>query len=763
MPRNVFEIIVELFNEVRIELPRRIFYEDDLSNPNENGEIKFDLNQYIHETDTPVSIEINEYKERTRSALALNPDLPEILNIYEKDGSGDFVTDKYGNYVTKLGLGGRFYPDNLKRQDYRSDYSRIVRSPVVEYDSENRVVTYRPIGDYQFNKMDLIMILKAGVFQPFGAAGAGGGIIQGAAAAGGLIVQGETSAKVVLSNAYGSNSAINPIVLTGPDLQDGTITEGDTKDKTVTIHFNDDTIYVGNERDTDLWQYQGMTNTCMFAAISSMINSYNFNRGSYRVVNGDRVWVPESWQDANGNNYYFPFDDNGRDDGVPVYFPQKLSDGSNPLPQELTIDHLVALSSGEITFLGQSLWNSEATIMDIILGRDDFSDLTPEELNEIRGIDIDYEHVPGTPALPAGITISAIANHFGIPVHTGRAFSLDILINELAAGNKLLMGIDPAEFTENLALLSDPESAFTVAHEPLQPRSDFSSDEEYYQYIDVNTPTSLLDRDIFASDEDYQSYLDSWGGEEGFYESIAGEHESNAIETFKFYGQVPDRSVFDTDQEYYDFISKVVGASPFDPEDFSTDQEYQDYLDSVGGSEAAFYDNSITHFKETFKENREFNSYNAMQEGTGGIASHAVWITAVEIPTDGSEPYVIINDSARAAGGGLRVPVRAFADIADDDGFLYLALGNSIPENDYLTQVYKDAYRAAGYGASVEDIQKWVNILDATYPNRVRALKEQFGTNLATAFEAHENNLLTNFSSIVHETILANSVEDEDC
>ena len=31
MPLNVFDIIVELFNEVRIELPRRIFYEDDLS------------------------------------------------------------------------------------------------------------------------------------------------------------------------------------------------------------------------------------------------------------------------------------------------------------------------------------------------------------------------------------------------------------------------------------------------------------------------------------------------------------------------------------------------------------------------------------------------------------------------------------------------------------------------------------------------------------------------------------------------------------
>ena len=66
-------------------------------NPNENGDIKFDLNQYIHETDTPVSLEINEYKERTRSALALDPDLPEVLNIYEKDGNSDFVTDKYGN------------------------------------------------------------------------------------------------------------------------------------------------------------------------------------------------------------------------------------------------------------------------------------------------------------------------------------------------------------------------------------------------------------------------------------------------------------------------------------------------------------------------------------------------------------------------------------------------------------------------------------------------------------------------------------------
>ena len=73
-------------------------------------------------------------------------------------------------------------------------------------------------------------------------------IIQGAAGEGGLIVKGETSAKVILSNAYGSSSSINPIVLMGPALQDGTITEGDTKDKTVTIHFNDDTIYVGNEK-----------------------------------------------------------------------------------------------------------------------------------------------------------------------------------------------------------------------------------------------------------------------------------------------------------------------------------------------------------------------------------------------------------------------------------------------------------------------------------------------------------------------------------
>ena len=305
------------------------------------------------------------------------------------------------------------------------------------------------------------------------------------------------------------------------------------------------------------------------------------------------------------------------------------------------------------------------------------------------------------------------------------------------------MAVDPSEFYQNLALLAEPEYGYDVAYEKLRPPSDFASTEEYNQYLGVNTGTSLLDRDVFASDADYQSYLDSWGGIEGFNESISGDYETNAIETFKFYGQVPERSVFDTDQEYYDFISKVVGASPFDPEDFNTDQEYQDYLESVGGSEAAFYDNSITHFQETFKESREFDSYNVIQESTGGIANHAVWITAIEIPTDGSEPYVIINDSARTSGGS-RLPASAFADIVDDAGFVYLSLGNRIPENEYLTSIYKDAYRAAGYGASVEDIQKWVELLDATYPNRVRALEEQFGTNLADAFQSSENNLLTN-------------------
>ena len=59
-----------------------------------------------------------------------------------------------------------------------------------------------------------------------------------------------------------------------------------------------------------------------------------------------------------------------------------------------------------------------------------------------------------------------------------------------------------------------------------------------------------------------------------------------------------------------------------------------------------------------------------MAESTGGRANHATWVVGIEIPNDGSEPFVILNDSAQARGG-IRMPLSAFVDIADDDGFQY--------------------------------------------------------------------------------------------
>ena len=113
----------------------------------------------------------------------------------------------------------------------------------------------------------------------------------------------------------------------------------------------------------------------------------------------------------------------------------------------------------------------------------------------------------GNPRFPLGLTISAIANHFDIPVHSGRIYSLDMLLNLLESDRKVIVAVDSTEIRENLILFSEPEYDVEVVYEPLRGRSDFESDSDYNKYIAYQTGNALLDRSIFASDADYDRYI----------------------------------------------------------------------------------------------------------------------------------------------------------------------------------------------------------------------------------------------------------------
>ena len=95
------------------------------------------------------------------------------------------------------------------------------------------------------------------------------------------------------------------------------------------------------------------------------------------VVDGTRTWVPESWKDANGQTYYFPLMIMAGMLACQYISLRNFRTVLTHLPQELTIEHLTALSTGEITVFGLPLWNSNVNIFDRILGGAvDSNDLT---------------------------------------------------------------------------------------------------------------------------------------------------------------------------------------------------------------------------------------------------------------------------------------------------------------------------------------------------------------------------------------------------
>ena len=188
----------------------------------------------------------------------------------------------------------------------------------------------------------------------------------------GIKIPGLSSPKVSLSVSYEPPNKPSSLFT----LKEGEMMTGD-----VNVNLMEFSTFVGDSNDVDHWQYQGMTNACMFAAAASSINSYNYNQGTYQEVMGVRVWVPKSWTAADGTTHYFPFDDSGREPGVQVYYPTPGPDGvQDPIPQEITIAHLVALSTGEITVAGVPVWGGNTTPIDELVDRSDYENLTPEQL-----------------------------------------------------------------------------------------------------------------------------------------------------------------------------------------------------------------------------------------------------------------------------------------------------------------------------------------------------------------------------------------------
>ena len=90
--------------------------------------------------------------------------------------------------------------------------------------------------------------------------------------------------------------------------------------------------------------------------------------------------------------------------------------------------------------------------------------------------------------------------------------------------------------------------------------------------------------------------FESWGSEDGFYNQAAEQYDDSNIERLQTHGQVADRNVFDSDEDYYAHVEKVTGVSPLERSDFDDPADYNDYLSSVGGIEG-FYKNSILFMK----------------------------------------------------------------------------------------------------------------------------------------------------------------------
>ena len=171
---------------------------------------------------------------------------------------------------------------NFKQQRYSNTYSRIVKLPVVEYDAVSQKVIYRPTGDYHQNRLTLEMNFEAGGLPLLGA---------------GVQIPGLSSPHYSPSVSYAPPNTPSSLFI----LKDGEMMTED-----VNINLVEFSTFVGDSGDVDHWQYQGLTNACMFAAAASSINSYNYNQGTYQEIMGVRVWVPKKLDCGRRYNLLFP-------------------------------------------------------------------------------------------------------------------------------------------------------------------------------------------------------------------------------------------------------------------------------------------------------------------------------------------------------------------------------------------------------------------------------------------------------------------------
>lgn len=519
MPKSVFDVILDIFREIRALSPDRIQI-TSLVRDIAVGR----LSDYVlgEDADSDTQFEIVGYRERSQSVYTPDPDRDiNVLeqgaishtDIFERDDNGNLVTDEDGDYITTLVPTPRFLPNNFEYKEYDDDW-KIVKKPPFKINGNGELI-YCPSGQFNRNQISVDVRIFDANYGQF--------LLRGPA-------PGRTSPDLDLSGPYANDNNMNMLNnLIIADSEEGAIIE-------IAAEVTDDgSIFIGSPlEDADFWQFQGMTLACMFTSSASAINSYNSGEkgilGYVRDGDGRIIGViPRTWTDADGNSHYFPTrvthpdNDNILLPEMDPNNPDGLHNGS-PIPlrnvglvKSLGFADLVELSATEIRWGPVSLWSG-------LFG----NSLSPSEVAVSRQIDPNFNPVSGNPQLPAGITYGQIMKHFGLPYRTGRAYSLDMIINELEAGNKLLVAVDNEEIVENLHAIRTAESR----GELIPDLSTFDNDvERYAQHIKDETGQPVQERVPGESEANYLAYLNRVASAHNERVNILGDDEyiSNLI------------------------------------------------------------------------------------------------------------------------------------------------------------------------------------------------------------------------------------------
>ena len=391
MPRDVFDIILELFPEYNftVDLP------EDVSETILNIETGESVVYTVIDEDGARGNYQARFAERTPYRVDLKPYIengypPYLFTIIRADEITDSIRATEGHTITdeervELLASVPNIPEELLISDptlptlvdnFSSLYSRY-------WIDEDGFLNYLPEGDFFNNRLQMRIRVQSSF--PITAAATDSD-------------RDETEEDEEPEPTMTIVRIEGPYVILGEE--EDNLPELTEQEVNVNITTSDGSVYIGQPLAlSELWVSQGMSGVCQLGT-------------ALGIINKQRV-----------------------DAGLPPLTLEELTDIAttinirNPEPFRNPDGKLIPANEGV------PLWDREAT-------------------NKGYGFDPQGPNVPGglegLPNFGPSVTITALLDHFGIPSHTGRIHSIDVLIDQLLEGNPVMVGVDSDEFRRKL-------------------------------------------------------------------------------------------------------------------------------------------------------------------------------------------------------------------------------------------------------------------------------------------------------------------------